>query len=110
MEHSSGDPLRLDFIGDVHGCADELVALLEALGYRIDGAGTSPPQGRRAIFLGDLVNRGPGIVAVLRLVMAMVSAGRAECLAGNHDINLLRGLRAEKVDDPEALKASLKQI
>jgi protein phosphatase len=89
-----------DIIGDVHGCFDELAELLTQLGYRIvssDGPlpyHVEPPAGRTAIFVGDLVDRGPNIPAVLRLVMAMVEAGTALCVPGNHDIKLLRKLRS----------------
>ena len=65
-----------DVIGDVHGCFDELSELLTKLGYVVDGAPEAPrahhPEGRRAVFLGDLVDRGPDSPRVLRLVMSMV--------------------------------------
>ena len=67
-----------DIIGDIHGCHTELVELLGTLGYEVDADGTSArhPGGRRALFLGDLVDRGPATPAVLRLVMGMVDEGR----------------------------------
>lgn len=83
-----------DIIGDVHGCFDELSDLLNALGYSENGV---PPDGRRAIFLGDLVDRGPKPVEVLRLVMQMVSEGHALCVPGNHDDRLARCLKGNKV-------------
>ena len=57
------DPGPFDIIGDIHGCHTELVELLTALGYEVgsDGASVKPPEGRRALFLGDLVDRGPAI-------------------------------------------------
>jgi len=60
-----------DIIGDVHGCHDELVDLLGRLGYVIEEGGqvARHPEGRKAIFLGDLVDRGPGVPSVLRLAM-----------------------------------------
>ncbi|WP_434417859.1 polynucleotide kinase-phosphatase [Nannocystis pusilla] len=90
-----------DIIGDIHGCFDELVALLGRLGYAIAGEGealrVTHPQGRRVIFLGDLVDRGPKIVEVLRLVMDMVAAGAALCVPGNHEMKLHRYLRGSDV-------------
>ncbi|MCY1070433.1 polynucleotide kinase-phosphatase [Nannocystis sp. RBIL2] len=90
-----------DIIGDIHGCFDELVALLGRLGYAIEGEGealrVTHPQGRRPIFLGDLVDRGPKIVEVLRLVMDMVAAGAALCVPGNHEMKLHRYLRGSDV-------------
>ncbi|MFZ6182853.1 polynucleotide kinase-phosphatase [Nannocystis pusilla] len=90
-----------DIIGDIHGCFDELLALLGRLGYAIEGEGealrVTHPQGRRVIFLGDLVDRGPKIVEVLRLVMDMVAAGAALCVPGNHEMKLHRYLRGSDV-------------
>ena len=95
-----------DIIGDVHGCYDELLALLGTLGYRVAaepvaddrdlGVRVLPPAGRRAVFLGDLVDRGPASPQVLRLVMSMVRDGAALCVPGNHDIKLLRHPTAKK--------------
>ncbi|GAC68745.1 polynucleotide kinase-phosphatase [Gordonia soli] len=90
-----------DIIGDVHGCHAELVELLERLGWRPaprpDGAAVATmedhPDGRRVIFVGDLVDRGPDTPAVLRLVMSMVAAGQAICVRGNHEEKLLKALR-----------------
>ena len=80
-----------DIIGDIHGCLDELIALLGALGYAVerqpDGALESPftitpPAGRKLIFLGDLVDRGPDTPGVLQLVMSAVASNAALCVAG----------------------------
>src|SRR5919202_6975211 len=68
-----------DIVGDVHGCHDELVGLLETLGYARDDGAFRPPDRRTAVFLGDLVDRGPATPDVLRTVMAMVGAGSAIC-------------------------------
>jgi protein phosphatase len=107
-------PGAYDMIGDIHGCRDELLLLLERLGYRIDRSDDQAtwmaPAGRKAIFLGDLVNRGPESPGVLRLVMRMVDVGIALCVAGNHDILLLRRLQGREVDKPEALAESLVQL
>ena len=73
-----------DIIGDIHGCFDELTALLTQLGYTVNEAQVTPPAGRKVIFLGDLVDRGPKIPQVLKLVMNMVASGAALCVPGNH--------------------------
>ncbi len=103
-----------DIIGDVHGCFDELVALLEKLGYGISRQENSPsashPGGRKAIFLGDLADRGPKIVPVLRLAMNMVKAGNALCVPGNHDMKLVRALRGKQVQVAHGLAESLAQL
>lgn len=78
----------LDLVGDVHGEIRPLRRLLDALGYRADG---SHPDGRTLVFVGDLVDRGPDSLEVLRLVRALVEAGRAQCVVGNHELNLVIG-------------------
>jgi protein phosphatase len=91
-----GDQGPFDVVGDVHGCVDELVELVDRLGYvtardesgRV--AGAHHPAGRRMVFVGDLVDRGPDPAGTLRLVMGMVAAGDALAIAGNHEYKLLR--------------------
>jgi protein phosphatase len=110
-----------DFIGDVHGCCDELEALLVQLGYVvtavapggpafISGAVYAHPQGRKAVFLGDLVDRGPRVLDTVRLVHNMVAAGSAFCVPGNHDMKLLRKLRGKSVQVTHGLANSLAEI
>jgi protein phosphatase len=87
-----------DLIGDIHGCGDELEELLASLGYLPDEAEIyHHPEGRKVIFLGDLVDRGPRVAGVLRTVMDMVAAGTALCVPGNHDVKLLKWLRGKNV-------------
>ena len=101
-----------DLIGDVHGCLDELSALLREMGWDVDPeAGTGRhPHGRTAVFLGDLVDRGPDTPGVLRLAMNMVDAGAAIVVPGNHEQKLLRALRGRKVQITHGLGASLDQL
>jgi protein phosphatase len=113
LRHEAGP---FDVIGDVHGCRAELELLLEELGYAItrDEAARPVnaihPRGRRVIFLGDLVDRGPDTPGVLRLAMGMVAAGTALCVAGNHEAKLLRAMRGKKVTVSHGLEESLKQL
>ncbi len=99
-----------DFIGDVHGCLPELLALLERLGYRIDGERITPAPGRTAVFLGDLTDRGPDSAGVLRRVMALVASGAALCVPGNHDEKLLRALAGRAVRPLHGLDETLAQL
>ncbi len=109
-----------DIIGDVHGCADELADLLGRLGYETGAAATTlmagetpvyaHPQGRKAIFLGDLVDRGPRILATVRLVRAMVDTGAALCIPGNHDMKLMRKLKGRDVQVTHGLESSLAEL
>lgn len=78
-----------DIIGDVHGCADTLCALLEKLGYRYTSYGFQHPESRKAVFLGDLVDRGPKIRETLALVRTMVENEFAYIVLGNHEFNAL---------------------
>ena len=86
------EPGPFDIIGDVHGCHAELLTLLERLGYRREGDAFLHPGGRRAVFLGDLPNRGPASVAVVRTVAAMVRRGSALYTPGNQCLKLRRAL------------------
>ncbi|PFG43545.1 polynucleotide kinase-phosphatase [Isoptericola jiangsuensis] len=105
-----------DVVGDVHGCAAELVLLLGRLGYDVErdtagrAVGAVHPAGRTAVFVGDLVDRGPDTPGVLRLVMGMVAAGTALCVAGNHEAKLVRALRGAKVQVRHGLAESLAQL
>ena len=105
-----------DVIGDVHGCRGELEELLGRLGYDLvrDDRGRPvdavPPTGRRAVFLGDLVDRGPDSPGVLRLVMGMVAAGHALCVPGNHENKLVRALRGKNVQITHGLEETLAQL
>ena len=108
-----------DIIGDIHGCFEELVDLLTQLGYSVEmkpngeeypGISVKPPEGRKVVFLGDLVDRGPRIPDVLRLAMSMVEAGTGLCVPGNHDIKLMRKLRGKDVQITHGLADSLEQL
>lgn len=104
-----------DIVGDVHGCAAELRSLLTVLGWTIqyDGAdaiGATHPDGRLAVFVGDLVDRGPDTPGVLRLVMGMVASGNALCVSGNHEVKLVRALKGARVTVAHGLAESLAQL
>jgi protein phosphatase len=107
-----------DIVGDVHGCYEELRALLAELGWSIgvtDAAGgrryaLEHEEGRRLVFLGDLVDRGPNTPEVLRLVMDAVATGQALCVPGNHDVKLLKALRGREVKIAHGLDRSLAQL
>jgi protein phosphatase len=113
LRHETGP---FDVIGDIHGCLAELEELLTELGYLIGRddrgrpVGAHRPDGRRVLFVGDLVDRGPDTPGVLRLVMGMVAAGDAMCVAGNHENKLLRALRGRKVQITHGLAESLAQL
>ncbi len=105
-----------DVVGDVHGCRAELQTLLETLGYQLvaDAQGrlvdASHPEGRRAVFVGDLVDRGPDSPGVLRLVMGMVGSGHAFCVPGNHENKLIRALGGRQVQVSHGLAETLAQL
>ncbi len=103
-----------DIIGDVHGCYDELIELMARLGYTVEQQDQeytiSSPEGRMLVFVGDLVDRGPHTVQVLRLVMSMVASGQAFCVPGNHDMKLVRALRGKDVKRTHGLAETLEQL
>ena len=109
-----GDHGPFDIIGDIHGCFDELTGLLDKLGYIVEGPPEDPrarhPDGRKAVFLGDLVDRGPNSPAVLRLAMSMCSEGTALCVPGNHDLKLMRKLQGRDVKITHGLAETLAQL
>jgi protein phosphatase len=102
-----------DIIGDVHGCKDELVELLDKLGYQrtlLDDRPLFRHPERKAIFLGDLVDRGPDSPGVLEIVMAMVEHGAALCVPGNHDVKLMRKLDGKNVSLTHGLAQTVEQL
>lgn len=109
-----------DIIGDVHGCASELEELLGKLGYNEFAImGHEPgwknttfihPAGRKAVFVGDLVDRGPRILDTLSIVRNMVQAGSALCVPGNHDMKLHRKLSGRDVQITHGLANTLAEI
>jgi diadenosine tetraphosphatase ApaH/serine/threonine PP2A family protein phosphatase len=111
-----GEQGPFDIVGDIHGCLDELLVLLGKLGYEIapvtGGPGylVRPPAGRKLVFVGDLVDRGPKTPGVLRLVMDLVDVGTGLCVIGNHDDKLLRKLKGSDVRVTAALAETLEQL
>ncbi|MEU4420677.1 polynucleotide kinase-phosphatase [Actinoplanes sp. NPDC024001] len=105
-----------DIVGDVHGCRAELETLLGNLGWELlrDEQGRPVdavhPEGRKAVFVGDLVDRGPDSPGVLRLVMGMVKAGHALCVPGNHEQKLARKLNGRNVQLTHGLPETLEQL
>lgn len=100
--------MKIDLIGDVHGHAAELRALLEKLGYE-ERDGVFAHAERRVLFVGDYIDRGPAIREVLRIVRAMTEAGQAIALMGNHEYNALC-FRAEKAGGGHLREHSVKNI
>ncbi len=98
-----------DIIGDVHGCLEELKLLLAKLGWNLEPE-LSHPENRKLVFVGDLVDRGPDSVGVLKLVMKAVQDGRAICVPGNHDSKLARALKGVDVSLGHGLRETLAQL
>ncbi|MFI0908964.1 polynucleotide kinase-phosphatase [Streptomyces abikoensis] len=113
LRHLTGP---FDIVGDIHGCRSELESLLTRLGYDLvrDDAGrpvdAAHPEGRTAVFVGDLVDRGPDSPGVLRLVMGMVAAGHALCVPGNHENKLGRFLGGRQVKVAHGLAETIEQL
>lgn len=88
--------MSYDIIGDIHGHADALGALLTDLGYRNKGGAWRHPA-RQALFVGDFIDRGPKQMETVSLVRRMVDAGSARAVMGNHEFNAI----AWFLPDPE---------
>jgi hypothetical protein len=86
-----------DVIGDIHGQAGKLEALLQRMGYSEQADGWVPPAGRQAIFLGDLIDRGPEQVKVVNIVRSLIDRGHARAVMGNHEFNAI-GFVRERLD------------
>lgn len=99
-----------DIIGDIHGCFDELALLLQELGYQVDGTDVTPPDSRKAVFVGDLCDRGNNTPDVFRLVMKMVANDTAICVPGNHDVKLKKALDGRNVQLKHGLAESMQQF
>jgi protein phosphatase len=118
------DPKKFDYgafdiIGDIHGCFEELHELLLRLGYTIDKDVSSgnvyeyiitPPAKRKVVFLGDLVDRGPDSMSVLKLVMSMVNGGSTYCVMGNHDFKFQKFLNGKRVQLKNGLDVTVRQL
>ena len=105
-----GESGPFDIIGDVHGCCDELEEILRILGYESVPEAWRHPAGRTAVFVGDIVDRGPRNVDALNLVMAMCDAGTALCLPGNHDVRMQQYLRGHAVKIAHGLDTTLAEL
>lgn len=104
-----------DIIGDIHGCFDELIELLNKLGYKVKRKDNGHfeienPENRKVIFLGDLNDRGPNSPDVFRLAMDMTKSGQALCICGNHDEKLNRFLMGKKVNINHGLDKTVQQM
>lgn len=114
------EPGPFDIVGDIHGCCDELEALLQQLGYRETHLETDDvvwgtrsykhPDNRKVVFLGDLVDRGPRCLDTLRLVRNMVEDGAALCVPGNHDMKFIRLLRGKNVQVKHGLAQTVAEL
>ena len=115
-----GETGPFDIIGDLHGCADELRTLLTRMGWeRYEISETESPwgseawrhaTGRKAVFVGDLVDRGPHVLETLRIVHNMAAAGHALCVPGNHDVKFMRWLRGKQVQVKHGLEVSITDV
>ena len=109
-----------DIIGDIHGCFDELVLLIDKLGYQLTHTGPSRqeaiayraehPQNRKLVFLGDLCDRGPKNHLVLRLVMDLVDQGQALALMGNHEAKVRRYLQGKSLQPTHGLAQTIANL
>ena len=98
----------IDVIGDIHGNAHKLKGLLQQLGYTHDGVSFVPPAGHRALFIGDLIDRGSAQLETLEIVFAMMDAGNADAVMGNHEYNALAFATPHPKDSTRYLRSHSK--
>lgn len=101
---------HIDFVGDVHGCMDELEQLLAKMGWEAEDNGLwQHPEDRLLVFVGDLVDRGPKSVPVVQFVAQMVKAERAALVMGNHDDKFKRYLLGNGVNLDSAIQTTIEE-
>lgn len=103
---------KLIIFGDIHGCADELINLLLETGFlpSENAFNYSHPENYKAVFVGDLTDRGPKSPLVLAIVQAMVKNGNALNVMGNHDDKLMRYLKGRNVTVSHGLDLTISQM
>ncbi len=105
--------MKIDVIGDIHGCYDELVSLISTLGYQKKENNYLHPDGRKLAFVGDLTDRGPRSLDVIRFVASLVAERQAYYVPGNHCDKLYRYFLGRHVSIRHGLEttvAELKQL
>ena len=89
--------MKYDVIGDIHGCYDEMIALIEKLGYSLTSGVPVHPENRTLVFLGDLTDRGPKSLEVVEFVGRAVEEGAVRYVPGNHCNKLYRFFKGNPV-------------
>lgn len=99
--------MKFDIIGDIHGCYDELMYLLEKLGYRFDDGIHIHPDGRMPAFVGDAMDRGPDSLKVMELLFARQDRGILHYSPGNHCNKLYRFMKGNQVQLAHGLEITI---
>lgn len=102
--------LNIDCIGDVHGCYEELVLLLKKLGYQKSNTSFAHPHGRKLAFVGDLTDRGPHSLKVIKLVYSLVKDDQAYYVPGNHCDKLYRFFLGRNVQQKHGLETTVAEL
>ncbi len=110
IEPKGGIPLKWDIIGDIHGCYEELTSLLDLLGYRLTAGHYRHPENRKLAFVGDLTDRGPRSLDVIRLVSDLVKSGSASYTPGNHCDKLYRYFLGRNVQIAHGLETTVAEL
>lgn len=101
--------MQIDIIGDVHGCMEELIELFHVLGYQKENAIYTHTDGRIPVFVGDITDRGPDSLGVIRLVYEMVTKQKATYVPGNHCNKLYRFFLGNNVQQKHGLETTVSE-
>lgn len=102
--------MKVDIIGDIHGCLEELLELLEVLGYQNKGSQWVHPDNRKLVFIGDLMDRGPSSLKVIELVYQLVTKDKlAKYIPGNHCDKLYRYFLGNNVKIQHGLETTVEE-
>lgn len=101
---------KFDVIGDVHGCYEELLALIKKLGYVNHDGILYNPEERKLAFVGDLTDRGPASIEVIKLVSQLVQKGLAVYTPGNHCDKLYRYFLGRNVQVAHGLETTVAEL
>jgi protein phosphatase len=102
--------MKFDIIGDIHGCYDEFLQLIQQLGYQMDTGIPVHPNGRNLVFVGDSMDRGPDSVKMLKLLFKIQNMSTLYYSPGNHCNKLYRFAKGNQVQPTHGLETTIAEL